>query len=116
VDLGYAQYQGTVDAATDIAVPSIRYAAPPLGDLCFRVPQIPPNMTGVQPATAQPNECFQTQGGNSTPPRDLPTVVWIHGGGYGSSQLVHRAGGEEIILQSNRGIVVVVIQHRLGVF
>ncbi|KAJ6534884.1 Alpha/Beta hydrolase protein [Mycena capillaripes] len=52
-------------------------------------------------------------------PRNLPTVVWIHGGGYlagSASAFSHVANGEEIIQQSNRGVVVVLIQYRLGVF
>ncbi|KAJ7906506.1 Alpha/Beta hydrolase protein [Mycena leptocephala] len=50
-----------------------------------------------------------------TPVKDLPVLVWIHGGGYvaGRASLYD---GEDVINQSNRGIVVVVIQYRLGVF
>ncbi|KAJ7122163.1 Alpha/Beta hydrolase protein [Mycena epipterygia] len=124
----------------------IRYAAPPLGDLRFRGPQPPTNMCGLQLATTEPNECFQASGGSSAtnplksrateiistedclflnvhypsdaagnPIGNLPTIVWIHGGGYlagGASSY----NGEDLIRQSNRGIVVVVIQYRLGVF
>jgi carboxylesterase type B len=59
----------------------IRYAAPPLGeiplirlepdsnerigDLRFRAPRPPLKMTGVQPATTQPNECFQGSTGQA---------------------------------------------------
>ncbi|KAJ6463178.1 Alpha/Beta hydrolase protein [Mycena vulgaris] len=149
VDLGYAQYQGTVNTANNISnFLGIRYAAGPLGDLRFRAPQPPANVTGVQLATVQPNECFQAPVGASltnpletratqivdtedclflnvyypsdgagTPLTDLPTVVWIHGGGYvlGSASAFN-ANGEDIIRQSNRGVVVVLIQYRLGVF
>ncbi|KAJ7195241.1 Alpha/Beta hydrolase protein [Mycena pura] len=152
VDLGYAQYKGEVDTATNIAkFLGIRYAAAPIGDLRFRAPQPPVTVAGVQLATTPPNECFQAGTGQSptnpfetrasqavpavsvnsedclflnvfypsdaagTPVGGLPTVVWIHGGGY----IEGGAGpfnGENIINQSNRGVVVVIIQYRLGVF
>ncbi|KAJ7448576.1 alpha beta-hydrolase [Mycena latifolia] len=147
VDLGYAQYQGTVNSANNIAnFLGIRYAAPPVGDLRFRAPQPPANVSGVQPATAQPNACLESVGGQSStnpfetraaqidrtedclflnvyypsdgvgiPPKNLPTVVWIHGGGYVGGA-ASGYNGEDIIGQSNSGVVVVVIQYRLGVF
>ncbi|KAJ7134842.1 Alpha/Beta hydrolase protein [Mycena epipterygia] len=45
----------------------------------------------------------------------LPTIVWIHGGGYsfGSSSDYN---GAELVQESNREVVVVVIQYRLGLF
>ncbi|KAJ7913325.1 alpha beta-hydrolase [Mycena leptocephala] len=145
VDLGYAQYQGAVNSANNVThFLGIRYAAPPLGDLRFRAPQLPVNTTGVQLATAQPNECLQAPTGRSptnpletratqiiatedclflnvyypsdgvgAPPADLPTLVWIHGGGY-LAGAASGANGEDIIRQSNRGVVVVLIQYRLG--
>ncbi|KAJ7885901.1 Alpha/Beta hydrolase protein [Mycena olivaceomarginata] len=129
IDLGYAQYQGTVNTANNVThFLGIRYAAPPSGDLRFRAPQPPANMSGVQQATIQPNECFQGSTGRSPtnplkgratqvietedclflnvyypsnevgcPLNNLPTLVWIHGGGY-----------------SDSGVVVVTIQYRLG--
>ncbi|KAJ7125564.1 Alpha/Beta hydrolase protein [Mycena crocata] len=146
VDLGYAQYQGTVSAANISHFLGIRYAAAPLGDLRFRGPQPPANVTGVQPATDQPNQCFQSSNGVSptnpletraaqvistedclflnvyspsdaegTPVKNLPVLVWIHGGGYLAGQ-ASAYNGEDIINQSNRGVVVVIIQYRLGVF
>ncbi|KAJ7692101.1 Alpha/Beta hydrolase protein [Mycena rosella] len=147
IDLGYARYQGAVDTAKNITnFLGIRYAAAPLGDLRFRAPQPPANVTGVQQATTEPNECFQATSGQSatnplrsradeiidtedclflnvhypsnaagTPVGNLPTIVWIHGGGYlaGSASAFN---GEDLIRQSNRGIVAVIIQYRLGVF
>ncbi|KAJ7692080.1 Alpha/Beta hydrolase protein [Mycena rosella] len=147
VDLGYAQYQGTVDTANNITnFLGIRYAAAPLGDLRFRAPQPPANTTGVQQATVEPNECFQAatglaptnpletratqivatedclflnvyypSDGAGEPLQDLPTLVWIHGGGY-LAGAASSFNGEDIIRQSNRGVVVVLIQYRLGVF
>ncbi|KAJ7077232.1 Alpha/Beta hydrolase protein [Mycena epipterygia] len=147
VDLGYAQYQGIVDTASNITnFLGIRYAAPPLGDLRFRAPQPPTNMSGVQQATTEPNECFQASDGVSAtnplksraaeiiatedclflnvhypsnaagkPIGGLPTIVWIHGGGY-LAGAASSFNGEDLIRQSNRGIVAVIIQYRLGVF
>ncbi|KAJ6540509.1 Alpha/Beta hydrolase protein [Mycena capillaripes] len=147
VDLGYSQYQGTVNTANNITnFLGIRYAAPPLGDLRFRAPQPPANTSGVQLATVQPNSCVQGSTGRSptnpletrateivdtedclflnvyypsdgagAPLKDLPTLVWIHGGGYVSGA-ASPYDGEDIIRQSNRGVVVVLIQYRLGIF
>ncbi|KAJ6469458.1 Alpha/Beta hydrolase protein [Mycena sanguinolenta] len=147
VDLGYAQYQGAVNTANNIThFLGIRYAAAPLGDLRFRAPQPPVNMTGVQQATTEPNECLQAATGLSptnplesratqvvatedclflnvyypsdgagTPLSELPTLVWIHGGGY-IAGAASSSNGEDIINQSARGVVVVLIQYRLGVF
>jgi len=147
VDLGYAQYQGTVNAATNITnFLGLRYAAAPIGDLRFRAPQPPVTVAGVQLATTEPNECLQAPTGQSptnpfearasqvvpsedclflnvyypsnavgTPVGGLPTLVWIHGGGY-LAGAASSTNGEDIIKQSNRGVVVVLIQYRLGVF
>ncbi|KAJ7690792.1 Alpha/Beta hydrolase protein [Mycena olivaceomarginata] len=129
IDLGYAQYQGAVDTLSNITqFLGIRYAAPPIGDLRFRAPHAPPNecvqgLTGKAPANpleARATEIDRRLGGllflnvyypsdgTGVPPVDLPTVVFIHGGG--------EFNGEDLIRQSNRGIVVVLIQYRLGIF
>ncbi|KAJ7149255.1 Alpha/Beta hydrolase protein [Mycena crocata] len=147
VDLGYAQYQGAVSATNITHFLGIRYTAAPLGDLRFRAPQPPAIVPGVQDATVQPNQCFQTSKGLSptnpletraaaevgsvedclflnvyhpsdaigTPVKDLPVIVFIHGGGYLAGQ-ASTNNGEDLIKQSNRGIVVVIIQYRLSVF
>ncbi|KAF7311954.1 Carboxylic ester hydrolase [Mycena indigotica] len=157
VDLGYAQYQGAVSSANYAHFFGIRYAAAPLGDLRFRAPQPPPTLSGVQDATNQPDQCFQSSNGGAstnplrdngvspvnppipitsrtpssedclflnvyypsdaagTPPQGLPVLVWIHGGGYLGGQ-ANPWNGEDILNQSNRKVVVVIIQYRLGVF
>ncbi|KAJ7660533.1 Alpha/Beta hydrolase protein [Mycena rosella] len=124
----------------------IRYAAAPINELRFRAPQPPPAVTGVQQATTLPDMCLQTGPGSSSinPLRArtidvgasedcltlsvsypsnadgaanglLPTIVWIHGGAYTSGAgSMYR--GTDLVAQSNRGIVAVVIQYRLGLF
>ncbi|KAJ7889187.1 alpha beta-hydrolase [Mycena leptocephala] len=49
------------------------------------------------------------------PQGPLPVIVWIHGGGYveGSAS---QYNGTDILKQSNRGLVIVTIQYRLGLF
>ncbi|KAG1858309.1 Carboxylesterase, partial [Suillus tomentosus] len=60
VDLGYAQYQGSVDTTTNTtSFLGIQYAAPPLDNLRWAAPQPPPTVPGIQQATTQPNECHQ---------------------------------------------------------
>ncbi|KAJ3732159.1 Alpha/Beta hydrolase protein [Lentinula guzmanii] len=53
--------------------------------------------------------------GDVVPTVPLPTIVWIHGGGYlgGSADMYP---GSDLIRESNNGIVLVIIQYRLGVF
>ncbi|KAG2111829.1 Alpha/Beta hydrolase protein [Suillus clintonianus] len=151
VNLGYAQYQGSVDTATNTtSFLGIRYTAPPVGDLRWAAPQPPPTVSGVQQATAEPNMCYQASVGNSstnplesasmrkravsmsedclflniyTPGSEvvatssggLPVVVFIHGGGYiGGSASVYT--GADLIVESNHGVIAVLVQYRLGLF
>ncbi|KAJ7235607.1 Alpha/Beta hydrolase protein [Mycena haematopus] len=67
-----------------------------------------------------PEDClflnvYYPSDGAGTPPLDLPAVVWIHGGGYIAGAAIG-ASGEDVVKRSNRGVIVVVIQYRLGVF
>ncbi|KAJ7442601.1 Alpha/Beta hydrolase protein [Mycena latifolia] len=142
VDLGYAQYQGVFDADLNItSFLGIRYAAPPTGNLRWRAPAPPAKVDGVQLAYSQPPKCYQgTLGASLTNPlaardlvqtedclflsvyspalnstKPLPTIVWIHGGGYAFGA-ASDYNGAELVQESNREIVVVVIQYRLGLF
>ncbi|KAJ7675705.1 Alpha/Beta hydrolase protein [Mycena polygramma] len=142
VDLGYAQYQGVVDTKSNItAFKGIRYAAAPTGKLRWQAPAPPAQVAGIQEAISDPVQCYQ--GSTGTSPTNplasraidqsedclflsvyspavnstaaLPTIVWIHGGGYvlGSAGAYN---GAEIVQESNNQVVVVVIQYRLGLF
>ncbi|KAL1742075.1 Alpha/Beta hydrolase protein [Schizophyllum fasciatum] len=67
VDLGYATYEGTFDSASNTTqFLSVRYAAPPVGELRWRPPQPPFLQYGVQQATAQPPMCVQGPRGLAT--------------------------------------------------
>ncbi|KAF7365090.1 Carboxylic ester hydrolase [Mycena venus] len=142
VDLGYARYQGVVDAKLNITTfRGIRYAAPPTGTSRWQAPSPPSKVAGIQQAVDDPPQCLQGAEGtspsnpltvrdveqsedclflsvyspalNSTKP--LPTIVWIHGGGYalGAASFYD---GAELVQESNNNVVVVVIQYRLGLF
>ncbi|KAJ7201512.1 Alpha/Beta hydrolase protein, partial [Mycena rebaudengoi] len=51
------------------------------------------------------------------PPQGLPTVAFFHGGGHVFFLFLFIVfSGTDLIAQSNRGIVAVIIQYRLGVF
>ncbi|KAL0945303.1 hypothetical protein HGRIS_000809 [Hohenbuehelia grisea] len=72
IDLGYAQYQGTTDSATNVTgLLGIRYADPPTGIFRWQAPRAPSNVTGVQQAITQPPQCNQAGSGTS-PTNPLP--------------------------------------------
>ena len=112
------------------------YAAPPVGDLRWKAPQPPAKWKGVRDATNFAARCEQwpiwadyifLDAGPSedclylnvyTPPKSgsgrLPVMVWIHGGGYTAG-----SGSEPRYTNSGlplRGVELVTINYRLGVF
>jgi para-nitrobenzyl esterase len=130
---------GTTGRSTDIRIyRGIPFAAPPVGDLRWKSPQPAVPWQGVRQAAQPGNACEQpsypTNGlyGTSPPPISedclnlniwtpaksaddhLPVMVWIHGGGF-----QHGTGaaigydGENL---ASKGVVVVTINYRLGVF
>jgi para-nitrobenzyl esterase len=129
--------QGWLDGerASDGAVVfrAVPYARPPLGSLRWRAPQPPARWRGRRPATAPAAPCLQADFGwnaadaagsaedclyldirtpNLHPPQPLPVMVWLHGGG-------NRAGSARGTVDSfitRRGVVLVSVQYRLGVF
>jgi para-nitrobenzyl esterase len=115
----------------------IPFAAPPVGELRWKAPQPPALWNGVRDATNFAARCaqwpiwadyiFQDAGPSedclyldiytpaaASPARPLPVMVWIHGGGYvagGSSEL--RYANSPLV---DRGVVLVNINYRMGVF
>ena len=113
------------------------YAAPPVGELRWKAPQPPIKWKGERDATMFGTHCaqgrvfedmiFQDAGPsedclflNVYTPADakdkskLPVMFWIHGGGYaGGASSEPRHNGDFLPL---KGVVLVTINYRLGVF
>ena len=111
----------------------VPYAAPPLGPLRWHAPRPPHPWRGRRMASAAAAPCLQADyGWNASdaarssedclyldirtpdlhPHKPLPVMVWIHGG----SNRAGSAGGTMDSGITRRGVVLVSIQYRLGVF
>ncbi len=113
------------------------YAAAPVGDLRWKAPEPPARWKGERDATKYGAHCaqgpvfadmiFQDSGqsedclflnvyapASSTVKSKLPVMFWIHGGGYsGGASSEPRHNGDFLPL---KGVVLVTINYRLGVF
>lgn len=113
------------------------YAAPPVGDLRWKAPELPAKWTGVRDATKFGNRCEQwhvwddyifTDPGPSEDclylnvyapasakqGNNLPVMVWIHGGRF-----LARAGSEPRYTNPAlvaKGVIVVTLNYRLNIF
>ena len=115
----------------------VPYAAPPVGDLRWKAPEPPARWSGERDATKFGAHCaqghvfddmiFQDSGesedclflnvyapASAKAGSKLPVMLWIHGGGYsggGSSEPRHNGD-----FLPTKGVVLVTINYRLGVF
>ncbi len=109
----------------------VPFAAPPVGDLRWRPPQAAASWEGVRNAANFAPGCMQAPNGSPsgvgedclylnvwtparTPRERVPVLVWIYGGGFnGGATAIPGYSGEKL---ANRGVVLVSIAYRVGVF
>jgi para-nitrobenzyl esterase len=127
----------TINNGQVLAWLALPYAAPPVGDLRWKAPQPAAKWRGKRDATQFSAHCVQGRvfddmvfqdGGESedclylnvyapATAKDyskLPVMFWIHGGGFaGGSADEPRHNGDFLPL---KGVVLVTINYRLGVF
>ena len=116
----------------------IPYAAPPVGDLRWKAPQPPASWKDTREAKQFGNSCPQTSYPSGSiyqsKPEPMsedclylniwtaaksakerrPVMVWIHGGGFTRGSGSSSSYDGEIL--SHKGVVLVTINYRLGVF
>jgi para-nitrobenzyl esterase len=138
VKTAHGKVQGkTINDGKVNAYLGLPYAAPRIGDLRWKAPEPPAQWKGLRDATHYGAHCLQTSSfsdmvfQDSGPSEDclylnvyapasakakskLPVMFWIHGGGYtGGSASEPRHNGDFL---PTKGVVLVTINYRLGVF
>ncbi|CAE6460717.1 unnamed protein product [Rhizoctonia solani] len=132
VELPDATYKGYHNSTSGLDVwLGVRYAAPPVGELRWRAAQPIRKGSGAVNATTMPVQCIQSQAAwNATnmsedclylnvysPPnaKNLPVLVWIHGGSWDHNG-AYQFDPTPLINLSGNKFMAVVIQYRLGAF
>lgn len=137
VKTDHGKVQGKMGADGQVrAFLGIPFAAPPVGPLRWKPPQPAVKWHGVRDATHFGSRCYQSEIFDDMVFRDpgpsedcltlnvwtpatkksakLPVMVWIYGGGFqGGGSSEPRQDGEHL---ARKGVVVVSMNYRLGVF
>ncbi len=135
VRIAQGELEGEVSAMGPLAFKGIPYAAPPVGDQRWREPRPAAGWAGVRDAAKFGAACMQPESAlmripgstmsedclylnvwtpSLTPTVPAPVMVWIHGGSFitGAGSQPQYDGAN----LANRGVVVVTINYRLGIF
>jgi len=113
---GIVEGSGSEDSWAWLGIP---FAAPPVGDLRWKAPQVPDSWEGVRDATSPAPDCFQGSGEEdclyldiyrpNSEATDLPVYAWIHGGGNSDGSAPPLG-----LFANYANVVVVSIRYRLG--
>ena len=130
VSISTGELRGSVTADGVAVFKNIPFAQPPIDELRWREPLPPKPWTGVRDATAfgpmcnqndnhqlpHSEDCLQLNIWTPTWPvkSSSPVMVWIHGGGNTAGSGVESLFNGEVL--ARRGVVVVNVNYRLGVF
>ncbi|KAF4500774.1 cholinesterase precursor [Fusarium agapanthi] len=136
VDLGYSKYKGNVLDNGVSEWLGVRYAAAPVKDLRFKLPQDPIRMRAVQDATKRGPVCIGTDSDpmiiSDTQSEDclflniwaptkasakdkLPVYIYIQGGGFNGNSNAN-ANGTALVVAGDLDMIVVSINYRVGVY
>ncbi|KAF5648867.1 cholinesterase precursor [Fusarium sp. NRRL 25303] len=136
VDLGYSKYKGNVLDNGVSEWLGVRYAAAPVKDLRFKLPQDPVRMRAVQDATKRGTVCIATGSDPKTigdtqsedclflniwaPTKastkdKLPVYIYIQGGGFNGNTNPN-ANGTALVVAGDLDMIVVSINYRVGVY
>lgn len=129
----YGDLRGVVEKGDILAWYGVPYARPPVGDLRWRPPVAPGTWRGVRDAAAYGDQAAQDPayksyglGGMSEDclylnilaprqARDLPVMVWLHGGAFMMLSANMKSYNNPAALPT-KGVVLVTLNHRLGPF
>lgn len=133
VQTKYGKVEGFYNTEGTVAWKSIPFAKPPVGDLRWKAPQDPDSWNGVRAATSDCEPCTQLYTTEkwirqaeavgsedclylnifrpNNLQKKLPVYVFIHGG---SNNFGTANGYDGSVIASKSGMVVVVVQYRLG--
>lgn len=107
----------------------IPFAQPPIGDLRFAPPVKNQRWSGYWDATNDADICIQGSGDDvrgsedclyvnvytpSLTRRNIPVLVWIHGGGFTGGDSTYRSFGPDYFLEED--VIFVSFNYRLGIF
>ncbi|KAI1872637.1 hypothetical protein JX265_005517 [Neoarthrinium moseri] len=134
VNLGYAQYQGTVLGNGVGQYLGLRYARAPTGDLRWRAPVEPETIGGDQaadsfgkiclgistslPSNSEGTDCLFANvwsPANATAGSKLPVWLFIQGGGYTVNSNANY-NGSQVVESSGGNIIFVNFNYRVGLW
>ncbi|KAF4450418.1 hypothetical protein F53441_6417 [Fusarium austroafricanum] len=136
VDLGYSKYKGNVLGNGVSEWLGVRFAAPPVKDLRFKLPQDPIRTKAVQDATKRRSVCIGTDAdpkiigdtqsedclflniwapSRASAKNKLPVNVYIQGGGFNGNSNAN-ANASQLVVAGDLDMIVVSINYRVGVY